>query len=188
MNPALNSQTYIAKGNAPWYNRYYKSHVVSIDESISGQATVTCDGNITDMTDMFSDCSNLISIDLSNFNTSNVTIMSGMFAWCTNLTSINLSNFDTSKVIETTNMFDGCSNLTELDLSNFDTSNVQDMYSMFYYCSNLTTIKGIIDMKSCTDYSLMFENCPKLTGVKIKNPPSRFNGSGLYSSQYIIVS
>lgn len=86
------------------------------------------------------------------------------------------------------NMFDSCYRLTTLDLSNFDTSNVEDMYSMFYYCSNLTTIKGVIDMKSCTDYSLMFENCPKLKNVKIKNPPSRFNGAGLSSSQYAIVS
>lgn len=181
-------QVFVVEGSKPWYNHYYKSHVVSIDESISGQATVICDGNITDMTDMFSDCPNLLSIDLSNFNTSNVTIMSGMFAWCTNLTSINLSNFDISKVIDMTSMFDGCSNLTTIDLSNFDTSNVKDMYSMFYHCYNLTTIKGVIDMKSCTDYSLMFENCPKLKNVKIKNPPSRFNGAGLSSSQYTIVS
>ena len=138
---------------------------------------------------MFFDCNNLTKLDLSNFDTSKVTDMSGMFAWCSNnLTSINLSNFDTSKVIEMNNMFDGCSNLITLDLSNFDTSNVKEMYSMFYYCSNLTTIKGVIDMKSCTDYSLMFENCPKLSGVKIKNPPSVFNGAGLYSSQYTIVS
>ena len=85
-------------------------------------------------------------------------------------------------------MFCDCNSITSLDLSNFDTSNVKEMYSMFYYCSNLTTIKGVIDMKSCTDYSLMFENCPKLSGVKIKNPPSGFNGAGLYSSQYTIVS
>ena len=182
-------QVFIAIGDAPWYNRYYKSHAVSIDESISGQATVICDGNVTDMTDMFSDCHNLISLDLSNFNTSNVTIMNGMFAWCCNLTSINLSNFDTSKVIEMPNMFDGCSKLTTLDLSNFDTSNVKDMYAMFYDCPNLTTIKGVIDMKSCVEYRIMFSYCPNLSGVKIKNPPSDFERySGLSKSQYTIVS
>ena len=185
----LKSQVFIAKGDAPWYNRYYKSHVVSIDESISGQATVICDGNVTDMTDMFSDCPILTSIDLSNFNTSNVTIMSGMFVWCSNLASINLSNFDTSKVIDMTSMFDGCSNLTTLDLSSFDTSNVKDMYAMFYDCSNLTTIKGVIDMKSCVDCKIMFRYCSKLKNVKIKNPPLDFERySGLSSSQYTIVS
>jgi len=85
-------------------------------------------------------------------------------------------------------MFGNCSYLTSLDLSNFDTSNVTNMSDMFDYCTNLTSIKGIIDMKSCTSYSSMFNNCTKLTGVKIKNPPSGFNGGGLSSSQYTIVS
>ena len=85
-------------------------------------------------------------------------------------------------------MFYHCDSLTSLDLSNFDTSNVTEMGEMFYYCHNLTTIKGIIDMKSCTKWNYMFYNCPKLTGVKIKNPPSEFSGAGLSASQYTIVS
>ena len=78
--------------------------------------------------------------------------------------------------------------LYSLDLSNFDTSKVEDMNTMFYGCSNLTTIKGVIDMKSCTSYDYMFNDCPKLTGAKIKNPPANFDGAGLSSSQYTIVS
>ena len=59
-------QIFIAKGYSPWFNgnwgnSYYEymdiwednSHVVSVDESIPGQATVTCDGNITNMSSMF---------------------------------------------------------------------------------------------------------------------------------------
>lgn len=85
-------------------------------------------------------------------------------------------------------MFFNCPYITSLDISSFDTSNVEDMKDMFAHCIRLTTIKGVINMKSCTDYSLMFNNCPKLSGVKIKNPPSGFNGAGLCSSQYTIVS
>ncbi len=62
---------------------------------------------------------------------------------------------------------------------------------MFYDCPKLTTIKGVIDMKSCTDdnYEGMFENCHKLAGVKIKNPPADFESkTGLSSSQYIVVN
>jgi hypothetical protein len=73
------------------------------------------------------------------------------------------------------------------------------MSYMFSGCKNLTTIKGVIDMKSCTNYgtiiheiigkdSRMFSGCRKLKGVKIKNPPSGFDGAGLSSSQYTIVS
>ena len=85
-------------------------------------------------------------------------------------------------------MFYGCGSLTTLDLSSFDTSNVTDMGYMFCDCSNLTNIKGVIDMKSCEYYKNMFHNCPKLAGVKIKNPPADFESkTGLSSSQYIVV-
>ena len=47
---------------------------------------------------MFRGCDSLISIDLSNFDTSSVTNMRGMFAGCNSLISLNLSNFNTSKV------------------------------------------------------------------------------------------
>lgn len=68
-------------------------------------------------------------------------------------------------------MFYNCSGLTSVDLSNFDTSKVVDMSYIFYDCAALTTIKGVIDMKSCTNCSYMFEGCHKLTGVKFKNIP-----------------
>ena len=85
-------------------------------------------------------------------------------------------------------LFDSCSSLTSLDVSNFNTSKVTNMRYMFYRCRSLTTIKGTIDMKSCADYGYMFYNCSKLRGVKIKNPPAGFDGAGLSSSQYTIVS
>ena len=161
----LKPQVYIAKGSSPWYtiSSFWsdKDKVISTDASVSGQATVTCNG-VTNMSSIFSNCSKLTSLDLSNFDTSNVTNMNGLFT--------------------------GCSNITSLDLSNFDTSKVTDMRYMFRYCNSLTAIKGVIDMKCCTMYRDMFKECSKLTGVKIKNPPSGFDGAGLSSSQYTIVS
>jgi surface protein len=123
--------------------------------------------------------------------------MNYMFSDCNSLTTLDLSSFDTSKVTNMSYMFDSCSSLTTLDLSNFDTSNVTAMMGMFRHCSKLTTIKGIIDMKSCIDCgrikndssdNRMFKDCPKLKNVKIKNPPEDFDGAGLSSSQYTIVS
>ena len=265
--PEVKLQVYIAKGSSPWYYPLWsdKSHAATIDESVSGQATVTCDGNITNMSymfnlthltsldlsnfdssnvtsmrSMFEDCCNLTSLDLSNFNTSNVTTMEWMFSKCCNITSINLpnintsnvtnmggmfsycyiltkldlssfdtskvedmgfmfgfsdnlitldlSNFDTSKVKDMNGMFYHCSKLTSVDLSNIDTSNVTNMTTMFCNCTNLTTIKGAIDMKSCTECYCMFKNCSKLKNVKIKNPPANFDEAGLSKSQYTIVS
>ena len=181
---------YIAKGSAPWYSNNWdnKSYVVNIDKSVSGQATVTCDSNVTSMDEMFYYCTSLTSIDLSNFDTSKITDMYGLFTGCSSLTSLDLSSFNTSKVTDMASLAFDCHKLTSIDLSNFDTSKVINMNSMFQNCYYLTTIKGIIDMKSCKWYDKMFGNCTKLFGVKIKNPPSRFNGAGLSSSQYTIVS
>ena len=47
-------------------------------------------------------------------------------------------------------------------------------------------------MKSCPSYNCdrMFDNCPNLTGVKIKNPPSGFTddyASEISSGKIVIV-
>ena len=141
------------------------------------------------MSSMFRHCHALISLDLSNFDTSNVTYMDDMFGYCYSLTTIDLSNFDTSNVTYMTSMFYRCQLLTSLDLSNWDTSKVTDMRYMFYLCNSLEHIEGIIDMKSCANYGGMFIQCPKLSAVKIKNPPADFESeTKLNSSQYEIVS
>ena len=89
-------------------------------------------------------------------------------------------------------MFNDCNKLKTLDISNWDTSKVTDMSYMFSWCRELTTIKGIIDMKSCTSYNGIFLACANLTGVKIKNPPSGITATsgigGLAAGKYEIVS
>ena len=58
---------------------------------------------------MFSECSSLKELNLSNFNTDNVTDMSWMFCGCSSLKELNLSNFNTNNVIYMGSMFKGCS-------------------------------------------------------------------------------
>ena len=68
---------------------------------------------------MFSNCSGLTSLTLSNFNTSGVTSMSAMFRGCKSLTSLDLSGWNMSKVTNMTNMrymFDGCTSLTTIKM------------------------------------------------------------------------
>ena len=48
------------------------------------------------MVSMFTNCSSLESLDVSNFDTSNVTDVSYMFEDCTNLKDVDISNFDMS--------------------------------------------------------------------------------------------
>ena len=115
----------------------------------------------------FADCFYLTEIEgIENLNTQNVTDMSEMFTCCYALTSLDVSNFNTEKVTNMTDMFLGCSALTSLDLSNFNTANVKDMSSMFSGCSTLQTI--FASDKFVTNQVLggydMFIGCDNLKG------------------------
>ena len=62
--------------------------------------------------------------------------MSCIFCECSSLIELNLSNFNTNNVTDMGYMFYKCSSLKELNLSNFNTNNVKDMSSIFSRCSN----------------------------------------------------
>lgn len=97
--------------------------------------------NVTSFTKMFGNMEHLESLDLSSFDTSNATNMTGMFSQCRSLTILDVSMFNTSNVINMDNMFME-SGITELDLSNFDTHNVVDMAFMFGDCDIQTITFG----------------------------------------------
>ena len=106
----------------------------------------------------FYGCKNLTTIEgIEYLNTENVTSMSLMFSGCSALTTLNLSNFDTQSVTNMTGMFSDCRALTTLDVSNFNTQNVTDMSFMFFNCSAITTLEiAKFDTKNVTDMSWMF--------------------------------
>ena len=90
---------------------------------------------------IFQGCSDLISLDLTNFDTTNITSMGWMFNKCHKLKEIKgLNKFNTSKVNNMRCMFQECNEIEYLDLSNFDTSNVTDMGWMFWGCNNLKSL------------------------------------------------
>lgn len=96
--------------------------------------------NGKNFSNMFYNCSGLTSLDVSNFKTFNATSFSNMFYGCKNITTLNVSNFQTGKVTTLNGMFYGCSNLVELDLSNFDISSVKDVRNMLSGCYNIKTL------------------------------------------------
>ena len=113
---------------------------------------------------------NILSLDLSNFDTSRVTDMSSMFSNMFNLTSLNLSNFDTSKVTNMDSMFDGMHSLANLNLSNFNTSKVTNMYGMFDGMHNLTNLNlSNFDTSNVTNMGSMFLNIKSLTSLNLSN-------------------
>ena len=124
---------------------------------------------VANMSEMFSDCYYLTSLDLSHFNTSKVTNMFGMFRWCQNLTSLDLSNFDTSQVTDMSSMFEECLRLTNIDLSNFDTSQVTNMSEMFRGCGVTSLDVSNFDTSQVTDMSQIFASCDGLTSLDVSH-------------------
>ena len=126
--------------------------------------------NVINMNSIFNRCSKLTNINVSTWNTSQVTNMNGMFFSGETLASINISNFNTSNVTDMSSMFNNCSGLTKLDLSNFNTSNVTDMSSMFSNCKKLTELNvSNFNTSNVTDMYYMFSSCMGLTELDLSN-------------------
>ena len=138
---------------------------------------------MTNMSNMFSDNTSLTNITFGdNFNTANVINMSGMFKNCTILKTIDLSSFDTSNATIFASMFMNCQGLQNLDLKSFNTGNVTSMLNMFYNCSSLTSL----DLSSFNTSNVermegMFYNCSSLTSLDLSN----FNTSKITDMTYM---
>ena len=109
-------------------------------------------GNVTDMSDIFSDARSLTSLDVSKWDVDKVTDMSWMFYNARSLTSLDVSNWDTSKVTNMSLMFSGASSLTDLDVSNWDTSNVTTMMSIYAMFSSNSNLALIVNGDKFADY------------------------------------
>ncbi|MBR4270337.1 MAG: BspA family leucine-rich repeat surface protein [Clostridia bacterium] len=147
----------------------------------------------TTLANMFYGCTNLSSVDTTDYRTPNVTTMRGMFK-NSGITSVDISSFDAQIVTDFTEMFSGCSRLTSftansvkmnatctmqsmfsgcsalttLDLTGLNTSNVVNMQNMFLNCSSLSSI----DLSSfitvnVTNFSGMFSGCSSLTTLDL---------------------
>ena len=161
-------------------------------ETISGLDYLNTE-NVTDMSDMFYNCTNLPSLDLSKFNTAKVTIMYNMFKNCKKLSSLNLSeSFNTVNVTNMSSIFYGCSQLSSLNLSNFNTAKVTNMSCMFYKCQKLPSLDlSNFNTAKVKDMSSMFYGCKKLSSltlsesfntVNVTNMSTMFNGCSQLSS------
>ena len=126
---------------------------------------------MTNMANMFSGNTSLTNITFGdNFNTSNVTRMDSMFSKCNKLTKLDLSMFDTSNVGGMNTMFWQCSSLKTLDLSNFDTSKLENTAHMFSGCSSLTTLNlSGFNTSNVTTAFLMFNGCKSLTSLDVSS-------------------
>ena len=126
---------------------------------------------VKDMSYMFHNCGSLKSLDISNFNTSEVTDMRGMFDGCIGLTSLDLSHLNTSKVSVMVSMFQSCIHLLSVNLSGWDTRNVKSMTRMFKRCHSLKTLdlSGFDTREKTCTMGDMFNTCKELTTIFVSD-------------------
>ena len=166
-------------GISEWTSANY---MFNVQPNITSIVSIPDTSNVTTMEDMFYDCKNLTSLDVSSFNTSNVTNMYGMFYKCGGLTSIDVSNFNTSNVTTMRLMFYDCSKLTSLDVSSFNTSNVTNMSHMFDDCAALTSLNlSNFDTSNVTTMEEMFGYCNYIKELDLSN----FDTSKVTNTNYL---
>ena len=125
---------------------------------------------VTSCNSLFKGCSNIIEIDLINFDSSNVQNINSMFQGCTSLKKIKFGNFQTSRITSISNSFYGCSSLETLDLSSFDTSNVNHYHFIFQGCSSLVYVdlSNFDTTRNPCGANLFYNGCAKLEFVNFK--------------------
>ncbi len=129
--------------------------------SITLEGPVVFKGNCTQL---FSEFTYAVSINLSQADTTAVTSMAGLFQYDYNLEKvITGTGFQTTSVTDMNHMFFGCSSLTNFDFSALNTSQVTDMSNMFYNCCSLKTLNVSSFLTGAvTTTSYMFANCSSL--------------------------
>ena len=122
---------------------------------------------ITNMSYMFLDCYNLISLpDFSEWDTSNVTTLQSLFNGCNSLSSLpDISNWNTENVTTIRNIFWGCRKLTQVpDISKWNTSNLTDIKGVFDGCIGLLSLPDISkwNTSKVVEMKNTFKNCTSL--------------------------
>ena len=171
------------------FSDYYKVETISGIENLDMS-------KVTNMSNLFANCQELTSIDISGFDNHLVDRTDAMFENCFKLKSITgLEKLNTSNVTKMDFMFANCKALTELDLSTFNTSNVTRMFFMFAGCDALTKLDlSSFNTSKVTYMESMFENCSKLSSLtfgasfsmaKVVYKQNMFSGCGSDGHCYV---
>ena len=137
---------------------------------------------VTNMDNMFYGCSSLESIILSNSDITNVETMEYMFYGCISLKTIDLSNLKAQNLTNMHSMFNECKSLKSVNLSNFDSPKLLIMINMFFGCNSLEEVNfSNFHAPELYDMSNMFYGCGSLKSIDL----SDFDTSQMSSINYL---
>ena len=125
--------------------------------------------NVTDFSDMFCSCNDLIDLNVDGFDTSKAKDFHGMFQGCIKLTQLNVKHFKVDNVLHMSYLFSKCLRLKVIDLESWDFSQVSDANEMFAYCEKLEKIIANFNFKMIKEMAFMFCYCTKLSKVDLSH-------------------
>lgn len=159
--------------------------------TISGSQSLTSLGldkftNLTTIANLFMNCPNLTSLDLSNWDLSKCTnlglnnVQFGVFASYNTyspIINLNVSGLilNTNDSITRFNLFMGLDKVTSLDVSTLNTSKVTSLLGAFYNCKSLISLDvSTWDTSKVTEFSSgggygSFVNCNSLTSLDLRS-------------------
>lgn len=143
--------------------------IVNKSDAKNVDLTMISPKNETRLNNLFEENTNLININVSNWDTSNITSLRGAFASIPNLESVDFADWDVSHVTEFYAMFDACKKLKTIDVSKWDTSSAINMGWMF----NRTNLKSLdvsnFNTSKVTNMFAMFSGSQSLTQLDVSN-------------------
>ena len=147
-------------------------------ESVSFPDSLT---NVEDMQSIFSGCSSLKSIDLSNIDLSKTSYINNMFDSCSKLESVIFPKSGSQSLSNIGEIFKGCSSLTSIDLSMFTLSDNTRMKGFINACDSLVAIDFPIFNLKANEFINRYESFEEVFHFKYLNI-SGFSGE---SSDYV---
>ena len=119
------------------HNMFFRSQTYNV-----GDLSKWNTSKLKDMSGMFQE-SDIIELNINDWDVSNVENMAGLFMLDYNLTKLDLSKWDTSNVKNMSDIFSETRNLKYLDITNWDTTNVEKIFddNMFFGNLSLTHLK-----------------------------------------------
>ena len=144
--------TMISPKNETSFNNLFEKNTNLININVSNWDT----SNITSLVFTFASMPNLERVDFADWDVSNVTTFFALFDGSPKIENIDVSKWNTSSAINMAWMFNR-NNCKYLDVSNFNTSKVTNMFAMFSGSNSLTQLDvSNFDTSNVLDFGRVF--------------------------------
>jgi len=138
--------------------------------------------SVTDLSQLFAGCSQLVALDLTGWDVSHVMKMVATFKDCSKLVTLTVANWDTRALITLEDTFSGATSLTTLPIDNWNTSKVTTLLRTFANCASLTSLNvANWDTRQAMIMSTTFRGMTKIKSL----PIDKWQTGRVYNMQLI---